>query len=127
MFDVDRPSWSNPKVLSLLALIFVVGALTGALGMRLGLHDRVHAPVTASPGLSSPQTAKAFLSRCQSELNLTPQQAEQMSTILDDYKLYYQNLQEQLNEVRATGKIRIMFLLDDHQKQKFEKILAEWK
>jgi Spy/CpxP family protein refolding chaperone len=131
MFQSDRPSWQNPKVLTTLVLVFVAGALTGALGMRVGLHDRLH-PSNAS--LSKPDSAKLFLNRCQKELDLTPQQAEQMRTILDDYKLYYQSLQDQyeslqgqLEEVRATGKSRILAVLNEQQKAKFEKLLTQMK
>jgi Spy/CpxP family protein refolding chaperone len=41
--------------------------------------------------------------------------------------MYYQNLQEQLDEVRATGKGRILEILDPQQKQKFEKLLGDTK
>jgi Spy/CpxP family protein refolding chaperone len=124
MFSADRPSWQNPKVLSVLVLVFVAGALSGALSMRLGLHERLHG---GSPTLSKPDSAKLFLGRCEKELNLTPEQSAQMKTILDDYKLYYQSLQDQLDDVRATGKSRLMAVLTDEQKLKFEKLLAEAK
>ena len=92
--------------------------------MRLGLHQRLH-PATLS--LQKPDSARIFLDRCQHELNLTPQQAEQMRSILDDYKLYYQSLQDELEEVRATGKSRLMSVLTDEQRAKFDKILTEMK
>jgi hypothetical protein len=120
----DRASWQNPKVLTTLVIVFVTGALAGALCMRVGLHERLH-PTSAS--LNNPKSAKAFLGRCQKELNLTPKQSEQMATVLDDYKMYYESLQDQLDEVRATGKSRILALLDDGQKAKFEKMLNEMK
>jgi len=120
----DRPSWQNQRILTTLIVIFVSGAMTGALCMRLGLHERLH-PSGAS--LNNPNTGKVFLARCQKELNLTQQQAEQMATILDDYKMYYQSLQDQLDEVRATGKSRILAVLNDQQRARFEKLLNEMK
>ena len=123
MQAVERASWQNPKVLTTLLLVFVAGAFAGALSMRWGLHERLHPGSTTS--WKDPQAAKSFLVRCRKELNLTPKQAEEMSTILDDYKLYYQSVQDQLDEVRSTGKSRIMALLDEQQRQKFEKLLAE--
>jgi hypothetical protein len=41
--------------------------------------------------------------------------------------MYYQNLQEQLEEVRSTGKSEILKILDDTQRQKFEKLIADSK
>jgi Spy/CpxP family protein refolding chaperone len=124
MIAADRASWQNPKVLTILLAVFVTGAFAGALSMRLGLHERMH---HSAPTLNSPANARVFFDRCQKELKLTPQQSNQMATILDDYKMYYQSLQDQLEEVRATGKSRIMAILNDEQKAKFEKVLSEMK
>jgi uncharacterized membrane-anchored protein YhcB (DUF1043 family) len=119
MISAERAGWQNPKVITTLLLVFIAGAMAGALSMRLGLHDQLH----GAASLRDPQTAKAFLERCTHELHLTPHQAAEMATILDDYKVYYQSLQDQLEEVRATGKSRIMALLNDEQKAKFEQLL----
>jgi len=92
--------------------------------MRLGLHERLH-PSGAS--LSGPTNSKAFLDKCTKELNLTPDQTRQMQTVLDDYKMYYQSVQNEYEEVRATGKIRSLQILNDEQKARFEKLLGEMK
>ncbi len=42
MFAADRASWQNPRILVLLLLIFLCGALAGALTMRAGLHEKLH-------------------------------------------------------------------------------------
>jgi DNA-directed RNA polymerase sigma subunit (sigma70/sigma32) len=52
------------------------------------------------------------------ELDLTPVQVEQMETILDDFAKYY-------TTVLSDGKSRILQILNDDQKKKFEKMLAE--
>lgn len=118
----EQASWQNPKVLTTLLLVFVAGAFAGALSMRWGLHDIIHQGSTSSP-LPPPRAAKLFLDHCRKDLNLTPKQDAEMSTILDDYKLYYQSVQDQLDEVRATGKSRIMALLNAEQRKKFEQLL----
>jgi len=117
MRSVERTSWQNPKVLTLLLFVFALGAVTGALGMRVGLHQYLH----RASSTWNPKAARAFLDRCEKELNLTPKQREEMGSILDDYKQYY----EALEDVRSTGKRRIMALLDEQQKQKFEQMLTE--
>jgi Spy/CpxP family protein refolding chaperone len=120
----ERASWQNPKVLTTLLLVFLSGALTGALSMRLGLHDRLHPP-TASSGVWGTTESAAFMERCKRELGLSPQQAEQMAAILDDYKSYYDGVKEQLADVRATGRNRIMELLTEEQRKKFEKLTSD--
>jgi hypothetical protein len=51
--------------------------------------------------------------------------AAAMETVLDDFVTYYQTLQAQMDDVRATGKQRILRILKDDQKQKFEKMIGE--
>lgn len=121
----ERASWQNPKVLTTLLLVFITGSLAGALCMRLALRPHLH-PAAAAPW-KDPQVSRQFLDRCRTELALSPQQAEQMGAILDDYKLYYESVQEQLADVRATGKNRIMDLLNEEQRRKFERLAAEYQ
>ena len=66
--------------------------------------------------------AKDTLGMLKRELNLTPAQAEQVAAIIEDYKHYYVNIEEQFEEVRATGKNRIVKILDEQQRSKFEKL-----
>jgi Spy/CpxP family protein refolding chaperone len=58
-------------------------------------------------------------------LKLTPQQAEEIGTILDDFMMYYQTLQAQMDEVRASGKDRILKILTPEQREKFGRMLSE--
>lgn len=121
----DRISWSNPRVLAVLLLVFLAGGLSGAIAVRVVRNRMIAAggPRTA-PLPAAWANKEGFLGRCKKELDLRPEQAQQISAVLDDYKMYYQNLQEQLEEVRVTGKGRILEILDDGQKKKFEKLLA---
>ncbi len=65
------------------------------------------------------------LQRFKKELDLTPQQATEIETVLDDFVMYYQTLQAQMDDVRATGKNRILKLLREDQKQKFVRMLND--
>jgi hypothetical protein len=116
-----RPSWSNPRVLTILILVFLAGAFTGAVGMRYGLHERLH---PAGAGISKANKDE-LLTRCKNELNLTTEQTRQMADVVDDTANYYQTLQDQLADVRSSGKSRIMALLNEEQKQKFERMLVD--
>jgi len=115
------PSWQNPRVLCTLLLVFICGACLGMLVLSLGVHGGWSRgnPVALKEG-----GQEVTLGRLKQELNLTPAQAEQLETVLDDFFMYYHTLQAQLDDVRATGKTRILRLLDEQQKRKFEKLTA---
>ena len=118
----ERATWHNPRILSTLFLVFLAGAAAGALSMGLGLHDLMHRasrPAAAEPGRD------AVLQRFKTELNLTQPQTERLAAVLEDYRLYYQSLQEQLDDLRATGRTRILEILDPRQRTKFEKMMRE--
>ena len=117
---------ANSRIVLTLAGVFLAGIGTGMLGMRYGLHDQIHRAVTpAAP------TQDAVLERFRTELNLTQDQTTKLAAVLSDYQHYYQAVQEQIEEMRlrdqiddlrATGKSKILEILNDDQKAKFEKM-----
>ena len=121
MFADERPSWQNPRILTTLLLVFLTGAVCGAITMRAGLHNVMH------PQVKFWQDGGRQLSyeSLRKELNLTPQQAESIRSVLDDFVKYHQDLQNQIEDVRATGKNRIMAVLNPDQKQQFEKLCLQ--
>ncbi len=121
MLAAERAPWQNARILGTLILVFIAGAATGALSMRLGLHERLH---RSAPSWRE-GNKEIFLQKFKNDLDLTSQQTEQVAAILEDYTQYYQSLEDQLDEVRATGKNRIMQVLNERQRQKFEKMLAD--
>jgi Spy/CpxP family protein refolding chaperone len=121
----DAISWRNPKVLRVLSLVFVAGGLCGAVTFRTArILMRRDPPVTfpSGGGSTSLREKEKAMSLLQRELNLTPAQSDKVSAIIDDYKRYYGNIQDQVEEVRATGKNRILEVLDPQQRTKFEKL-----
>ena len=131
MMAADRAPWQDPRVLSTVMLVFLAGAATGALVMQFGLHGALHR-AAAAPA-AAPHTSQAardtghdpMLARFQSELGLSSDQTAKLALVLDDYSQYYQSLQDQLDDLRATGKTRIMLLLDADQRVKFEKMMND--
>jgi Spy/CpxP family protein refolding chaperone len=119
------PAGQNPKVISTLVVVFLAGAAVGALAMQVGLHEKLHRTVSAAAPKTTPAARDAVVQRFKTELNLSPAQTQQISSILDEYRHYYQSLQDQLDDVRALGKTRIVQILDDGQRQKFEKMMNE--
>jgi hypothetical protein len=59
------------------------------------------------------------------ELNLTPDQEQTVKSALDDFAKYYQNLEEQREDVTEAGKRRIYAVLDPDQKRRFETMFQE--
>jgi hypothetical protein len=114
----ERATWQNPRIFSTLLLVFLAGATTGAVSMKFGLHDILH---RSTP----PASKEAVLQKFRTDLNLTPAQTEKISLVLDDYRHYYQSVQDQLDDIRATGKMRILQELDPSQRDKFQKMMGE--
>jgi Spy/CpxP family protein refolding chaperone len=121
MFSADRMSWQNPRVLATLLLVFLSGALAGAITMRTGLHDMIHRSAPSS--YYWPDDKREFsYERLKKELNLTPDQSERLKSILDDFAKYHQELQEQIEDVRATGRNRILQMLTPQQRERFKQL-----
>jgi hypothetical protein len=94
--------------------VFLAGVLAGAVAMNLGAHKMLHrnVPFYTEGG------KEVSLQRWKKDLDLTPDQAAQMTVILDDFAMYYRN-------VLSDGKARILRILNDDQKRKFDRLLAE--
>lgn len=118
MTSAHSPGWQNPRILLTLAVVFLCGLTVGML-----LHHWIHNGSAPAPAAQGPQAA--LVTKLKTELNLTPVQTEQLKSVLDDFFTYYYTLQAQLDDVRASGKQRILRILDDGQKKKFEKIMSE--
>lgn len=119
MTSAHTTSWRNPHVLLPLFIVFSCGLIAGSLAARRWMHH-------SAPQASWKESGKEVtLERFKKELDLTPAQTEEMETILDDFFTYYHTLQAQLDDVRASGKQRIVRVLNEEQKRKFEKLMSE--
>jgi hypothetical protein len=117
-----KAPWRQPRILSTLFLVFLAGAASGALSMRLGLHDRLGGGVSSA---TRDPSRELVLRKFQSELDLTGDQSEKLAMVLDDYRQYYQSLQDQLEDLRSTGKNRILAILNPDQRDRFEKMMND--
>jgi len=121
MFASDRPTWQNPRILTTLVLVFLTGAMAGGIGMRAGLHKKLHENAAYWKG----DSAEFSYDRLKRELNLTPDQAERLKTILDDFAKYHEDLEAQIEDVRATGRNRIVQMLTPDQRKRFEQLSGQ--
>jgi len=114
----ERATWQNPRIFSTLLLVFLAGGAAGAVSMKIGLHEILHRS-------AAPASKEAVLQKFRTDLNLTPAQTDKIALVLDDYRHYYQSVQDQLDDIRATGKMRILQELDPVQRDKFQKMMGE--
>lgn len=112
MREDEDASWSNPKILLVLALIFVCGTAVGSAVTQRVIHSRV----TRSKSM---ETQLKYLS---SSLQLTPEQQQIVNKELDEYAKYYQNIEEERASVARYGKERIFKVLTAEQQKKFNEI-----
>lgn len=122
MRPATRP-WRNPRIALMLFLVFLAGFSAGlaayAVAGQRWMREAQAAPSWRDNG------RQAMLNRFKSELNLTQEQTQQLESVLDDYFTYYHTLQAQLDDVRASGRQRILRLLNDDQKRRFNELMDE--
>lgn len=116
----SRMSWSHPRVLGTLLLVFLAGFGTGALTMKLTARRAA----IARSGIGS-LDKKVALEQFKKDLNLNPAQVEKVEIILDDFMKYVHDLQNQMDETRRYGREQIIRILNEDQRKKFEKTVAE--
>ncbi len=121
MTPEDCPSWRTPRILVTLMLVFVCGSMAGGLTMRLGLPRMLYKPMPYWTEGGKQVSMQKF----RKELDLTADQARRIETILDDFVMYYQTLQAQMEEVRGNGKSRILQILTPDQEKKFKAMLSD--
>lgn len=121
--------WSNPRVLAILTVMFFFGAAFGSVVTR----EYLHAHLLASSGrVNTMEAVKTIgLAQLQSQLNLTPQQFQVVAQQLDVYAKYYQNIEDQQQDIedqRANvaelGKQKILDVLNDDQKKRFNELFG---
>ena len=124
MIGRSQQAWKNPRILFTLSLVFCCGALAGAV-----IYKLVSQPVSAKQVAVAwkDSTKEQTLKTLKRELNLTPEQAAEIETSLDDFTLYYQMLHTQIEEVMAHSKSRIDQVLNEEQRKKFSRIMNDLK
>lgn len=107
---MSKPT-ERAAVLSLL-IVFLCGAVAGAIGMSIAKNSAMHGAKPVASGLSMSVT------EWKKELNLRDDQTHELTSILDDFSRYYDN-------VLSDGNSRILQILDPDQKKRFEQMLRE--
>jgi hypothetical protein len=131
---------ASGRILWTLFLVFAAGVATGMLAMRYGLHEQLHklaetevAASTLPANATAEARAAATVEQFRQHLNLSTEQTQKISAIVKDYNQYFDSVQaqiedlrlrEQIEDLRSTGKERILEILNADQKAKFEQMTA---
>lgn len=111
----------NRKAALLVIGVFLLGIALGATAMYT-----VPRVVSAPP---KPQGMARVVSELTNQLNLTPQQQEQLTTILNEtkakYDAIYEPVKPQMEQARQEGRARIRALLTADQMPKYEAYLKQ--
>jgi vacuolar-type H+-ATPase subunit H len=121
MLRQNDTGWANPKVLTILAIIFLCGAAVGSTVTRSYLHSKMF-PQRQHQRLDEAQ--RVGLTRLKTELNLSADQEKVVTEVLDDYAKYYQNIEDEREDVAEHGERRILDILTPAQQKKFSQIFG---
>jgi Spy/CpxP family protein refolding chaperone len=107
--------------------VFLLGAALGGVLGYLFAHRPVNA---ANPPLSEPERRAKRVADLTRELSLTPQQAQQLDSILlhwhGETKVIHDQSDAQIDAIRAKGRNEVRAILTPDQKPKFEDFLKRF-
>ena len=118
----SEAGWANPKVIAILAVIFFCGSVVGATLMWNYLH-RWLVPPTGQEIVLRGQ--RVDFNTLKQNLNLTSAQEQTVVQVLDDFAKYYQNIEEQREDIAESGRRRILDVLTPEQKERFHRLFKE--
>jgi Spy/CpxP family protein refolding chaperone len=115
----------NRKAVLLVFVLFVLGIAVGSVGTYM-VTTRVLAARPQATMARNPAHTMAMFTR---DLNLSPDQQNQIQAILNDTRGRYAELHEKLDpeyeQVRQQGRERIRQVLTPEQRPKFEDLLRQ--
>lgn len=109
------------RLVAIVALIFVSGAVAGGLTMHLADH-RLLKPQLLTMDQAEKELAVQHFSQ---ELDLNQEQAKAMEAILDQFIMEQANLMQQMQHSRSTGHEQILRILNEDQRRRFQKVLSD--
>jgi hypothetical protein len=109
-----------------MALVFACGGVVGAFAYRL----YTVAGVSANVGQRNPEEfRKRFMADMKARLQLTDEQAEKLSAVMDDARAQFRDARKkfepEMQKIREDQRQRISRLLSPSQQAEWEKIVEE--
>ncbi|MBI3650316.1 MAG: hypothetical protein HY231_04645 [Acidobacteria bacterium] len=112
------------KIWSGVAAVFLLGCITGAAVNGLYLSGADHDTTTLAP-----HDANEYFQTLKREVNLTPQQQESMSAILDEMRTEYKSVCAEVRpryyNVRESARLKMRKLLTPEQQKRFDAIVTK--
>jgi hypothetical protein len=116
--SVALPAPAGRVAIVSFVLVFLCGAVFGAVIMSVSGHAGLHGPTRGAQSADS--SFSMSVSDWKRQLDLSDEQTVQLTSILDDFSRYYDN-------VLADGNSRIMQILNPEQRRRFEQMLRDHK
>jgi hypothetical protein len=112
------------KIWSAVIVVFILGCVTGA-----AVSGLYFSPSGNDQQAISMRETGEYFDRLKREVNLTPQQVEKMSSILDqmrnDYKSVCADVRPRYYHVRESARIKMRELLAPEQQERFDAIVTQ--
>ncbi|MBM3804186.1 MAG: hypothetical protein FJW26_17955 [Acidimicrobiia bacterium] len=112
------------KALSLMSVVFLLGAIVGA-----SLGTAIVSKKFATPQKQGKPGRAKFIDRLDARLHLSPEQTAQVKTILDEthqqFGALHETVKPQFDAIRNQTRDRIRVQLTEVQKQEFEAMIKE--
>ena len=104
------------------AVIFICGLAFGAAITNVVLHAKLAGP---NHQQSMANAQRMGLDRLKTGLGLTAGQEQTIMKVLDDYGKYYQNIEDEREDVADHGRQRILSVLNAQQRKRFLELLRD--
>ncbi len=110
------------KALGILLLVFLAGTGSGIIGSYF--YPSAPSPAATHDPIDIHDSALA-LEHLQDELDLDSEQVVQVKTILDECIMMEAEWLSKIKYMKAEGRDRILVLLDNQQRERFQSVLHE--
>lgn len=112
------------KAFAILSVVFLSGLALGAVGMRAYVLQEPTMSDQFETALHSPESVMA-LEKLTEQLQLTEDQQHRIHVILDESIMNEADLLGRLREVQADGRRRILGVLTEEQRTRFDEVLLQ--
>ena len=114
----------NPPIALYLFLVFVSGAVVGALGYRV-----YNPPSARSARLSPEEWRRRFVDEMQTRVNLTAEQVQKVNAIMDETKTLFDGDRERhhrvVEQIREEQRAKMRAILTAEQLPKYEQFRTD--
>ena len=112
------------KVLAVLLIVFALGGVTGA-----AIGGLFASGASSDESARSIRDTSSYFDTLKHEIELTPEQAEQMQMILadmrDEYKSVCAEVRPRYHALRESARLRMRSLLSPAQQERFDSIVTQ--